>query len=211
MSSVVGEDQVLRDAFRQHVDRLFVKPDTKEGRLHHAVVGIAGEVGEVLDCLKKTWIYGKPLNTGNLLEECGDILFYAEAVAIQGEFRLESIEELLEPRDPDIEDMLSIAETMYSVGSSMMKSRRRLSGWTRHVVSSEYDLRLLVYRVDEMLCYLGLTWRDAMLHNIEKLKLRYPDGYTDQAAIVRADKTEDPSPFAKPNCNPRSGLGYAKR
>jgi NTP pyrophosphatase (non-canonical NTP hydrolase) len=45
-------------------------------RLLHASIGMSGETGEVLDNLKKSVMYGKELNKENLLEECGDILYY---------------------------------------------------------------------------------------------------------------------------------------
>lgn len=44
-------------------------------RLHMAV-GISGEAGELLDAIKKAVIYRKPLDTANVKEECGDLLFY---------------------------------------------------------------------------------------------------------------------------------------
>jgi NTP pyrophosphatase (non-canonical NTP hydrolase) len=72
----------------------------------------------LLDAMKKSWIYGKPLDHENVLEECGDLLFYVVA----------------------------------------------------------------------MLNSTGYTLNDAMKHNVEKLSKRYPAGYTDAAAIERADK-----------------------
>lgn len=62
--------------FAKNCRRLFVKPDDEIGKLLHAAVGVAGESGELLDAIKKTWIYGKPLDRENLVEECGDALFY---------------------------------------------------------------------------------------------------------------------------------------
>lgn len=44
-------------------------------RLHMAA-GISGEAGEMLDAIKKTVIYRKPLDIANVREEAGDILFY---------------------------------------------------------------------------------------------------------------------------------------
>ena len=44
-------------------------------RLHMAI-GISGEAGELLDSIKKTTIYRKPLDIANIVEECGDLLFY---------------------------------------------------------------------------------------------------------------------------------------
>jgi len=44
-------------------------------RLHMAV-GISGEAGELLDAIKKATIYRKQLDIANIVEECGDLLFY---------------------------------------------------------------------------------------------------------------------------------------
>jgi len=49
--------------------------------LLHAGIGISGEAGELLDCLKKSWVYGKPIDDLNLHEELGDLLFYITALA----------------------------------------------------------------------------------------------------------------------------------
>ena len=109
---------MTNEDFKNHVSRLFVKPQDHIGRTLHAAVGIAGEAGEVLDAVKKTWIYGKPLDTENLLEESGDLLFYIVALLTEN----------------------------------------------------------------------GFTIEHAMRHNMSKLAKRYPAGYTDSAAIIRADK-----------------------
>jgi NTP pyrophosphatase (non-canonical NTP hydrolase) len=69
--------------------------------------------------LKKHWIYGKPLDKENVLEECGDSLFYIVA----------------------------------------------------------------------MLQQCGFSLIDAMEYNGAKLAKRYPNGWTAQAAIERADKS----------------------
>lgn len=108
----------MNEIFTNHVNRLFIKPDEKMGLMVHASMGIAGEAGEVIDAVKKTWIYGKPLDRENILEECGDLLFYISALLTQT----------------------------------------------------------------------GYTLDDAMNANMDKLKKRYPEGYTDEAAIARADK-----------------------
>lgn len=48
--------------------------------LMHAAVGIAGEAGELLDAVKKTWVYGKELDRANVLEELGDLEYYLQAM-----------------------------------------------------------------------------------------------------------------------------------
>lgn len=92
--------------------------------LVHMSMGISGEAGELLDAVKKSYIYGKELDIENVIEELGDLLFY-----IQG--------------------MLNFLGVV--------------------------DIRDL---------------EDITLLNMRKLEKRYPQGYTDQAAIARADKKE---------------------
>ena len=54
-------------------------------RLLHAVLGLASEVGEFADQLKKHLFYGKPLDKVNLSEESGDLLWYlALAANVEG-------------------------------------------------------------------------------------------------------------------------------
>ena len=61
----------------------FVKSRTKPLEsplldLLHMSVGCSGESGELLDAVKKSWIYNKPLDTVNVIEELGDLLFYIQ-------------------------------------------------------------------------------------------------------------------------------------
>jgi NTP pyrophosphatase (non-canonical NTP hydrolase) len=58
----------------------FTKKHQGEDGLMHCAVGISGEAGELLDAVKKTWVYGKPLDRANAIEELGDIEWYMEAL-----------------------------------------------------------------------------------------------------------------------------------
>lgn len=46
----------------------------------HAAIGVSGEAGELLDVVKNSWAYGKPVDRENVIEELGDIEFYLEAL-----------------------------------------------------------------------------------------------------------------------------------
>lgn len=46
----------------------------------HMAVGISGEAGELIDAVKKSAIYNKPLDRENVIEELGDIEFYMEGL-----------------------------------------------------------------------------------------------------------------------------------
>lgn len=85
--------------------------------LIHASMGLCGESGEVMDMIKKSVNYSRPLDKSQLLEECGDVLHYLARVL---------------------------------------------------------DLN-------------GLSLEDAKAHNISKLQKRFPNGYSNHAAISRED------------------------
>jgi NTP pyrophosphatase (non-canonical NTP hydrolase) len=65
--------------YDQFVLQLF-KADTGPAMLTHAVMGVAGEAGELVDAIKKHLIYGKPLDRVNIIEELGDLRFYIQAM-----------------------------------------------------------------------------------------------------------------------------------
>ena len=48
--------------------------------LMHGALGVAGEAGEIVDCIKKHVVYNQSLNCDNLIEELGDIEFFLEYI-----------------------------------------------------------------------------------------------------------------------------------
>lgn len=70
----------INTTYAEFVRALLKQMATKEDDLMHAAAGVSGEAGELLDAVKKTWVYGKPLDLANVKEEIGDILFYVTAM-----------------------------------------------------------------------------------------------------------------------------------
>lgn len=64
-----------------------------DAHLMHMALGLAGEVGELVDAIKRRAIYRQPLDLANVREELGDIEFYLEGIrAAVGMTRLECLE-----------------------------------------------------------------------------------------------------------------------
>jgi NTP pyrophosphatase (non-canonical NTP hydrolase) len=57
-----------------------IKLAPHQTHLVHMMLGLAGEVGELVDAIKKSVIYGKTLNEENVKEELGDIEWYLEGL-----------------------------------------------------------------------------------------------------------------------------------
>ena len=71
--------------YQNDVERTALHPvnmelDKAEHDLLHFGLGISTEAGELLDALKKSWFYGKPLDLVNIREELGDLLWYIAAL-----------------------------------------------------------------------------------------------------------------------------------
>jgi NTP pyrophosphatase (non-canonical NTP hydrolase) len=111
--------------YQQEAQRTALKSYRKLGsiapglqQLIHAHFGMSSETGEIGDALKKHLIYCQPLDVENLVEECGDLLWY-------------------------ISMMLTAAD---------------------------------------------VTFEECMKGNIEKLRIRYPEKFTEELAKERLDK-----------------------
>jgi NTP pyrophosphatase (non-canonical NTP hydrolase) len=59
-------------------EKMFPLPDVRKGRerLLHGLMGVCTEAGELQDPLKRELFYGKGLDEINVMEECGDLLWY---------------------------------------------------------------------------------------------------------------------------------------
>ena len=61
--------------FHMHAMRT-AKDMGPEGDLMHATLGLVSEAGEFADTIKKSYAYDKDLDTENLIEEIGDIMWF---------------------------------------------------------------------------------------------------------------------------------------
>lgn len=52
------------------------KAETMEQGLFHASLGLAGEVGELCDAVKRHLVYGQKADIDNIIEELGDVAWY---------------------------------------------------------------------------------------------------------------------------------------
>ncbi len=60
-------------------------------RIEHAVMGLVTEAGELMDQIKKSKIYGRELDTINLIEELGDIMWYSALLCDELETDFEDV------------------------------------------------------------------------------------------------------------------------
>jgi NTP pyrophosphatase (non-canonical NTP hydrolase) len=65
--------------------------DSTDDRMMNAVIGLAGEVGEVAEIVKKWWWHGHDLNRERLISELGDVLWYIALAAESQDISMDGI------------------------------------------------------------------------------------------------------------------------
>lgn len=82
------QNLALRTAPERGKNNAFDRPVTQLQGQHcdnidlvHAALGLASEVGELADALKKAWMHGRALDRINIAEEIGDVLWYCAIAA----------------------------------------------------------------------------------------------------------------------------------
>jgi NTP pyrophosphatase (non-canonical NTP hydrolase) len=73
---VVQEQAKMVLALAKPGQKLVEEMTPLKAHLNHMCMGMCGEVGEAIDCVKKFTIYNKEIDFVNLKEELGDLLFY---------------------------------------------------------------------------------------------------------------------------------------
>ena len=160
--------------------------------LLHMEAGIAGEfLGETVDILKKTFAYKKPLDKVHLGEELADTVWYCAGV--------ETINKLPEMEMCFDEESLAIVENIKNQTITYIKESvetRNSSIETEclglilankgAVDSTNRGAILAIIGICMGICeVLNIDFWQALTNNISKLQVRYPEKFTEEAALNR--------------------------
>lgn len=169
--------------------------ETRNLRLIHATAGIVSEVAELVELSNKSW-NGRDsvIDRVNLMEECGDILWYVgiacdELGCVDRVMTSSYQTERVLKFDDDLNDAL------YNTASRLAEHGGKLADLTikKFVFYGKpfdaapiMDLLSKTHKaVDGLLQQAGYTIEDARERNIAKLKARYGDKFTEAAALER--------------------------
>jgi NTP pyrophosphatase (non-canonical NTP hydrolase) len=149
-------------------------------------LGVITEIGEAMDIFKKFLAYKKPMDLVNLGEELADMAWYIvnkcrfEELILDDDFNevLAETKELVEermftkndlPAELKAEAILTLILVPYCAPTNNMFSAPIVQLAMLHHIASWFDL-------DFFQC---------LTNNIEKLKVRYPEKFTEEAAQNR--------------------------
>jgi hypothetical protein len=154
---------------------------TLEENLHHATTGIMGEVIELE-------FAG---NADEQFEELGDICFYIEH--FQQAFKNHRRYSALDGETTFYSSAEALSRLRYHAGQ-LLDTTKKLWIYNKPVDDSviqtlNYNLNRIEGALHTFCEFSSLPLENAKIANQEKLLKRYPQGYSDQAAQERADKS----------------------
>jgi len=166
--------------YQQLAKRTLKDLGTDQKNLLHMKMGLMTEIGELLDALKKHIAYGKELDAVNIREEWGDAMWYiANYYTIKGKelhFEAESIFDLFFYMSSKNNPEFTLLENMANV-------------LCRNNMSFN-ETAALIWSMGKNFIEFNETKGDLLQLNIDKLRKRYPEKYTDEQALVRDTDAE---------------------
>lgn len=145
---------------------------SKDKNLFHMECGICTEKGELVDIYKKFFAYGKEIDLVHLKEELGDLCWYQankdtflgyiyeeDQINFDGLLQLEATENFEEHK-----------EGVFMLWVDPLETLDRQSIWA------------LIYLTGRVY---GIDFGDMLETNINKLKARYAEKFTEEAALNR--------------------------
>lgn len=150
---------------------------TREEKIGHGCLGLIGEAGEVIDIVKKQRYMNMPYETAQnkLIDEIGDCLWYWVELCTGLEFNIEHAYLLAQSMDTlcknIIEPVSNIISTVCDgfIDDSSQKAKEYID-----IEDMAEIFANIMYLLD--FCHISLD--NVKEHNIDKLKKRYPDGFS---------------------------------
>ena len=164
-------------------------------RLLHGVIGLVTETGELLDAIKKSLFYSKPLDKTNLIEELGDLLWYISLILKDCDITYDSVmkvkyctrrnEMVNHNIDYYLTRIIKLDLTVKDLLDLITPESFYFGNKNELVSDIEIELRYILCAIYDLAIALDTTIEQVMTININKLKLRYPDKFNSDQAINR--------------------------
>jgi hypothetical protein len=168
--------------------------------LMHAGIGLGTEVGELAETIACAWMQ-LPVDGNNISEEIGDASWYGALLCdvMSWEFHKQFAEPaVLADMSPTLASAvlgrnpvaLQLCLTAFAAEVQGVVKSHVIYGKELDHTKLERALTLFLSTASLLADLHGLDYEAVLTSNIQKLRKRYPDKYTDDAAIARLDKVE---------------------
>lgn len=143
----------------------------------HMRMGVMSELGELIDPFKKRIAYKKALDMTNVREEIADMCWYlVNEMRIQGMI----IDFEFDIADFKQNELLTTEQAAQSITLGLTEAYLAITNSAKIEAYYEYLNALF-----QLCCHLGIDFYMALDLNIKKLQARYPEKFTEEAALNR--------------------------
>lgn len=147
--------------------------DSEKFDLLHMAVGIGSEYNELIKAIKRNDIT-------NIIEEIGDMFWYISGCCSIYNIKLNEVVVLNDKRVLDYLELLPLA--ISTIQDNIKKDAIYGKGTKYETI---YQLKYLILLLQSMLNVIHVSIETVYTTNINKLKVRYPEKYSDINAIQR--------------------------
>lgn len=172
-------EQYLKESERTLIDK------GTELNLRHASLGIRTELGELLDIFKKNLFYNKPIDMINFKEELGDLCWYPAISARIFNFdpKVYSIV-ILNHEEDNYKTLINKLNTVFIDYANL------IDDYSEHLNFIDYEYinektKYLFAFIKAVAERFNFTFEDVLETNIRKLRLRFPQKFTEEKALNR--------------------------
>lgn len=181
--------------YKEYVEntrRTWKKSEDKMVNVNHAILGLIDESGELAKAYKSNLAYGTDLDKVNVQEELGDLCYFTARLLDELQFGEQDklfaninkivgnpLPKKVEATELDV--VFAISVRTANVFVSITTNDGTL------IVKAVEDL---MYAIKTMTELLNVKLSSILEANIAKLKERYPDNFTEEAAVDRDLKAE---------------------
>lgn len=149
-------------------------------------LGILTEAGEAFDVLKKHLYHGHEMDVGRFVVEAGDVLWYVCAVCSKLGIQVEPAY-LFSPLREDYalaDYPVRFFKDALVLHDVAIKHARSPSA--QKVKTAKRFAELLILNIEIVCGRFGVSLSQALEMNVQKLRTRYPEGFSSAASIGRA-------------------------
>jgi hypothetical protein len=175
--------------YQQLASRTCVDLGSEELNTRHMQMGVITEVGETLDVIKKFIAYGKPLDIVNIGEEIADTIWYRANEAKMGGVAWAQSDLDIFCSQIDAQILESGFKVTAETVDAFIVSILPYSYGNSEADNALKDVAIL----NVVATFYGLDLFQLLTNNINKLQVRYPEKFTNEAALNRdltAERTE---------------------
>lgn len=172
--------------YKQECSRTWSANNPFENQVEHAILGIKSECGEYLSAIKKNVGYKRELDIINIEEELGDLYYFTYTLIriFKLDVDTNDFQKILYPNTITLQ---KITDIIYSCSSYLFNN---FNTHDQNLRGIKENLTVILKNINTLCWYHNLNPADVKVSNINKLKVRFPEKFSTEDALIRNKEKE---------------------